>query len=53
MKYEITKKYFDYILLELIEFTEKCRLCEYIDHQTIKDLYNIMNMIRYYRQFSE
>ena len=53
MKYEISKKYFDYILLELIAFTEMCRLCDYIDYQTIKDLTALMDMIRYYRQFSK
>ena len=34
MKYEIEKKYFDYIILELIAFGEKFRLNPYTDFKS-------------------
>lgn len=53
MKYEISKNYFNFILFYLIEFREKCRLNTHIDIYFIKDLDNVINMVRYYRQFGK
>ena len=53
MKYEISKKYFDYVLLELIEFKRVCMLSGIIDYQTIKHIDELFNELRWYRQFAK
>ena len=53
MKYEISKKYFDYVLLELIEFKRICMLSGIIDYQTIKHIDELFNELRWYRQFAK
>ena len=49
---EYKKKYFDYILLDLIDLREKCRLCSFVDIYTFKQINDLIEMLRYYRQFS-
>lgn len=51
MKYEISLKYFDFILLDLIDLKDKCSLCDGIDHSTIKLIQELIDVLRYYRQF--
>lgn len=53
MKYEIEKKYFDFIILELIAFGEKFRLNPYTDYKSVKQLDDLVDTLRYYRQFSK
>ena len=53
MKYEISKNYFNYILLELIEFQNQFRLNPHVDYASVKQLDDVIDMIRYYRQFAK
>lgn len=53
MKYEISKNYFDKIIFELIYFNELFRLNGHTAIQDIKKLDEVINILRYYRQFSK
>lgn len=53
MKYDISKNYFKFIIYELIYLKEKCSLCSYVDHNTTLLVENLIDMLKYYMQFSD
>lgn len=53
MKYEISKNFFNYIILELLELYDKFRLNAYYDRSSVKLIHDVIDMLRYYRQFSK
>lgn len=53
MKYEIPKNYFDKVIFELICFNELFRLNGHTSIQDMKKMDEIIDILRYYRQFAK
>lgn len=53
MKYEIPKNYFDKVIFELIYFNELFRLNGHTAIQDVNKLAEVIDILRYYRQFSK
>lgn len=53
MKYEISKNYFDHIIFELIYFNELFRLNGHTAFCDIKKVQEVIDILRYYRQFAK